>query len=1444
MATSNSDRFTIPKLTGRNYAEWATDAKFILKEKGLGKFIESSNPPMPGPMTAEAQDVYDLKKDRAHAILFLSVSTELKSMVKNCPDAFVMWEKLRQTYEPVSMTRMVQLRRKFLNTSLQNGEDMAVFICRVDEAVQDCRNAGVDIRGWEHAFQYMEMLPASYDIVTNALHRLPFDTLTPLMVSEPLIAEFHRLENRNGNGDANKSANNGNGALFTDNASTKTIIKCYNCGKNGHFARNCRSAKVNDTNANSNSHPTTDNKKKKSKNKAKKKPAAGNVAASQDAKGNQDGGGMILYSSALSTSQASSNVTSEWIVDSGATDHICSSEKYFISLNPCSKTLELGEGHSAVTGFGDVRLKYQCQGREREVLLTNVLLAPNFHRNLISTAKIDAKGFSTLTKGGKLFVYRDDPAAPLMVATKDVNLWKMQATVVTMAPVEVKGKVTELVALTNEQGPTKCSELELWHRRFCHLNIRGLALMKDKEFVVGLKNSNLKGDCQCEICSLSKINAASTVKNVDITSTSPLDLLHADLWGPARTASHGGARYILVIIDDFSRMAYIAPIKTKDQTFAEFTKFVTAMETRLERKVKQLRTDNGSEFCSKEFEDFLEKKGIHHQKTNVYSPAMNGVAERFNRTLLDGTRALLADSGLPTQFWAELACGFVHVRNRFSCSKIGGRTPISLFFGKDPSVHHLRILGSKCIVLNTPPKRANKLNPKGWSGILVGYAKSTLGYRVWNPEDNLVYETKNVRVFETHNVCPPVVINDGGAPKPILPPQPKTPAPVSETISWDFDVPELSTGRPAEPIYAHDETRVDPVRPPMEQVDVNGETRVDPVRPAMEPQAVAWTKEISRPRGKNRECSVRYSNDAGETLYQESALRRYHQERGLHYDPTKFDFETTSTSTEDNETEITFPGLRRRDDLPTTRGSLRNNDHAVLFSAVDPVNYKQAMQSPEKIEWTAAMDEEIATLKQRDVFEALERPENAKVLGTKWVYKTKNDSTGDSRRHRARLVVQGFRQTQGLDYDEVFSPVVNFVVIRLFCILLVVRRGWVDAHLDVKCAYLYGELPVTTFISIPEGYHSTERPGFVWRLKRALYGLHQSGRQWYQKLVEELMKIGFSKIPGFSCAFHLCETAVLLFYVDDLILFALNGSILSRVIHKISSIFDVVNLGPIHKLLGVSFERNGKDIAIHQKHFILSLADEYGIVENKMVKVPMHVGTVVQKPSHISETASKFPYRSLIGSLLFLATRTRPDIMFAVILLSQYNNCFDVTHEKCLIQVLQYVVNTYDKCISLSKCASDQLHAYTDASWANSRDDCKSFGGYIVFLGGAPISWGCKKQRVVALSSMEAEFMAIVNCLREVHWLAGIFRYFSPLMSSKYLPIIFSDSMSAIHFCKNELETTRTKHINIKYNFVKDWLMREYFVLRSVSGKVNLADIFTKPQSSANQERFLDAVYC
>ena len=219
-----------------------------------------------------------------------------------------------------------------------------------------------------------------------------------------------------------------------------------------------------------------------------------------------------------------------------------------------------------------------------------------------------------------------------------------------------------------------------------------------------------------------------------------------------------------------------------------------------------------------------------------------------------------------------------------------------------------------------------------------------------------------------------------------------------------------------------------------------------------------------------------------------------------------------------------------------------------------------------------------------------------------------------------------------------------------------------------------------------------------------------------------------------------------------------------------------------------------------------------------------------------------FQYRSLIGSLMFIASRTRPDILFSTILMSQYNTCFSADHVRILLGILKYTYDTRCYAIDLSAVQNNSLYTFSDASWATDKDSRKSFGGFIVYFGGIPVSWNCKKQSCVALSSMEAEYLALTDAVKETHWLSSILKT-ELLNSFEQRPVVYTDSQSAIYFVKNEVENNRSKHIDLKFHFIRDWINKGFFELKNISTKVNVADIFTKWLSSQRLKLLCDAIF-
>lgn len=508
------------------------------------------------------------------------------------------------------------------------------------------------------------------------------------------------------------------------------------------------------------------------------------------------------------------------------------------------------------------------------------------------------------------------------------------------------------------------------------------------------------------------------------------------------------------------------------------------------------------------------------------------------------------------------------------------------------------------------------------------------------------------------------------------------------------------------------------------------------------------------------------------------------------------------------------------------------------------------MNTPEADSWHQAMEQEMSMMYKRKVWVLVEKTDNMKLVGNRWVYNIKRDQDNNTI-YKARLVAQGFLQRRGETYDEVFSPVVNFSVIRFFFSIFVSYLNWEHYQLDVKAAYLYADLDAEIYMLQPQGFKEKSKPEHVCKLQKALYGLHQSGRQWFFEIHNRLKELGFVNLKWVNCVYVLKNEVVLLLYVDDIVLLARTKIILNQVIAIIKSNFDVKELGPTRKLLGVIFE--DKKLRIHQSDYINKV---YNLYSEKfkipIVSLPVSKGTVISKtqcPSTEEEQAlmKSIPYRNLIGNLSFIASRTRPDVSYVVNQLSRMQANPSPIHWDILLKTLGYLKATSEDCLDLSKVDDLKITCYSDASYADNLEDRTSTSGYIVYLGSSPISWKTAKQNFVSLSTMESEFVALTEASKELSWFTRMLDECKAksLLSNNDLfsAILKCDNEAAIFYANSPIENSRTKHISVKYHFVRDLISDKIFKLEHVRSKDNLADIFTKAPTKNDLYKFKSKIF-
>ncbi|GJV16316.1 retrovirus-related pol polyprotein from transposon TNT 1-94 [Tanacetum coccineum] len=502
--------------------------------------------------------------------------------------------------------------------------------------------------------------------------------------------------------------------------------------------------------------------------------------------------------------------------------------------------------------------------------------------------------------------------------------------------------------------------------------------------------------------------------------------------------------------------------------------------------------------------------------------------------------------------------------------------------------------------------------------------------------------------------------------------------------------------------------------------------------------------------------------------------------------------------------------------------------YALTVSTIEPKNIKEAMADHS---WIESMQDELNQFERLQVWELVPRPEGKNIIALKWLWKNKCDAENIVVRNKTRLVAKGYKQEEGIDFEESFAPVARLEAVRMF-IAYAAHKNITIFQMDVKMAFLNGPLKEEVYVSQPEGFIDPEFPDHVYRLKKALYGLKQAPRAWYDKLSSFLIEHGFTKgiiDPTLFTRRHGGDILLVQVYVDDIIFGSTNPDFSKRFANLMKNNFEMSMMGELKFFLGLQVHQSPRGIFISQSQYAIELLKKHGLDECVSMSTPM---ATERLDADLQGTPTdQTTYRRMIGGLMYL-TASRPDIAFATFVCARYQARPTVKHLKEVKRIFRYLRQSYNMGLWYPKDSGFELIAYSDADHAGCKDDCKSTSGGLQFLGGKLVSWSSKKQDCTAMSTAEAEYVSLSACCAQVIWMrTQLLDY-----GYKYNRIpMYCDSKSAIAISCNPVQHSKTKHIDIRYHFIKEHVEKGTVEIYFVGTEYQLADLFTK---ALPKERF------
>ena len=1304
-----------------------------------------------------------------------------------------LWERLHAMFNKNSIHKQLSLAKKWTNLQWRPDHTVDSFLGDIALLRAQHKTAECPISDDAAFVKLISSLPKVFDTEVSLMEdweKPDLNRARELLLKQQNAVRKQKFEESNEpimeassyvmHSDAKVGRNDSKSSNSNSNSKKKRKFSCYYCGKAGHVRPNCK-------------QKIADEKNGIFRKNTKGPTGSVHVASSAPSGSSQSSSGSSSSSFSLENVQSKSynfslpghaspfNETSkaegkqeqmededfgfifmlpvglkpdEWIIDSGATHHMCNIPGLISNPTECNAHIVTGKSNAdlVIKEKGLVQF-HPVNPTYKPLCLSNVLFSNDVSMNIISIPQLINFGCTAVFEENRAVVKFQKDIICLGIKDEQSMLY------ILCSHHAVKQSNGTVAALK------PCDEqLRVLHNRLGHLNRADILRMSKEHLVSGLPTiEGYPANFECPHCWAGKTTRQPYPKKEpnSIETASVCDELHSDFFGPMTPISRYKHAYFIIFVDKGSRFAFLVCLSSLELVAESYKRVRNIIFTQLKLKIKKFVCDGHSTYMSTKMSLIFEEDGTFMKVRAPYCPEQNGLAERRGRTTIEMGRTLMIQSGVPPSCWEDAISHANYVRNRVPTRSLPGTTPFEKFWGHKPDLQWLRPFGCLAFVLIHKELRNSKFEATAQPGVLLGISDRHSAYKIMLLSDRSIKIAKDVRFYEDvfpFRRNPSINLQE-------LNPMKYSPA-QDEILSHGDD--------------------------PLRNFDHRMHQDI-----GVEPIARAQSYQVCESAG------------AGCLMVDESSFTNLIEGYALN----ALDCD-------------------------------RSND------IVTPKTLSKALQGPQSDLWMASLKAEYEAMVKYNTFAPLSEAAKTalqngsiKVHGTRVVLTIKRNDRGEIARYKSRLVVQGFTMEHGIDYDSTFSPVARINSIRI--IAAMARAHNLDMlHTDVPNAYLNGKATKLVLVRLPEYWNSVIGPdlgpdGSPVIMVGSVYGTPDAGKNWNTCIHQFFISRGFTQCSKEPCMYtkgKLPNGILVGVWVDDNYIVSGNPHDRDQLLKEMEDAFNVKNLGIISFSLGVHFEWKERGLHMTQTAYIEKIVSKFKLEGCKPLYVPMQKGTKLLSSSSPTTEVEKskmlnIPYKNAIGSLLYLAICTRPDITYAVCSLARFSQNPGQEHWTLVRNIIRYVANTKDLGLFFAKIDGpvENLRStgFCDAAY-NDTEQGKSTTGYVVKLFNIyPISWRSKLTTSTALSSMEAELIALHSLSREIAWTRMVL---SEISSLTLVPTtIMCDNNPVVQLTHGPRVTEKNKHIRPKYFYVLDLVRDKEVSVLKIGTDDQIADIFTKP---------------